>query len=132
MASEMPFKGADKVPCIEELLVATACFVPAESYQVTLDFLTLALKKEGGGGRAGVWPESGIIKSPLRRPKVLLPPVQSIAAPTDAHLAFSERFSVCMCVDNAALVVFPSTSLEISDRLSALCFWYVVFLTPRL
>ena len=41
VASERPFKGAGKVPCIEELLAATACYVPAESYRVTLGLLTL-------------------------------------------------------------------------------------------
>lgn len=41
-ASETPFKGPGKVPCIEELLDATACFVPAESYQASLGLLTRA------------------------------------------------------------------------------------------
>lgn len=40
-ASETPFKGAGKVPCIEELLGAAACFVPAESYQASNGLLSL-------------------------------------------------------------------------------------------
>ena len=42
VASEKPFKGAGKVPCIEELLGAAACFVPAESYQASVGLLPLA------------------------------------------------------------------------------------------
>eukprot|EP00904_Undaria_pinnatifida_P009351 jgi/Undpi1/5546/HiC_scaffold_2.g00823.m1 len=38
-ASQLPFKGDGKVPCIEELLGAAACVVPSESYQE--DFLEL-------------------------------------------------------------------------------------------
>ncbi|CAM9734945.1 unnamed protein product, partial [Laminaria digitata] len=41
-ATETPFKGAGKVPCIEELLGAAACFVPAESYQASNGFASAA------------------------------------------------------------------------------------------